>query len=255
MPKPIMTIVGFGPMGKRFARLFSQDYDVLVSSSRNVEVEIIDAGATIADDRHSAMSVSDYIFLAVPLTALPELIDEVNTYGKADAVVIDCCSARVPAEQALLRLNCRHFGMHDVRSGEYCITAEIDEGMKAFFHRHGIPITNVSPEEHDRINAIIGLGHFIGLSLGRFLSKEEKDILSGIGSGAKLMSLVNRLARNTPTTWRETQMDNLFTKDMRASFLNALHLYHKALSDGEYPFEQNSEQGAARTRTSRASKL
>ena len=58
MPKPIMTIIGFGPMGKRFACLFSQDFDVRVSSSRNVTQEAADAGVTIAANRHSSISFS-----------------------------------------------------------------------------------------------------------------------------------------------------------------------------------------------------
>ena len=237
MSKPNMTIVGFGPMGKRFTSLFSREFDVCVSSSRDVKNEVVDLGAAITNNRKSAMSESKYIFLAVPLTALPEMIEEVNTHAKTGVVVIDCCSARVPAEHSLQRLNHQHFGMHDIKSGEYCITGDIDDGMKEFFMKHNISIMLVSPEEHDRINAVIGLGHFIGLSLGHFLSQEEKDILSGIGSGSKLMSLVNGLSGNTPTTWRETQIDNQFTKNMRKSLLDALSQYHKALSDGEYPFK------------------
>lgn len=241
MSKPIMNIVGFGPMGKRFTRLFSKDFDVRVSSSRNVKNEIVDLGATMANSRHEAMSDSKYIFLAVPLKALPKMIEKVNTHAKAGVVVIDCCSARVPAEQALQNLNHQHFGIHDVKSGEYCITGHIDDDMTEFFMKHNIPIVHVSPEEHDRVNAVIGIGHFLGLSLGCFLSQEEKDILSGIGSGSRLMSLVDGLSGNTPTTWRETQIDNQFTKKVRTSLLNALSQYHKALSDGEYPFKQNSE--------------
>jgi prephenate dehydrogenase len=246
MPKLIMAIVGFGPMGRRFTRLFAQEFDVRVTSSRDVEHEVVDLGGVIANDRCSIISSSDYIVLAVPLTALPELIDEVNIHAKADAVVMDCCSARVPAEQALQVLNHQHFGLHDVRSGEYCVTGEIDEVMVSFFERHGIGIKRVSAEEHDRLNAVVGLGHFIGLSMGRFLCEGQKDILSGIGSGAKLMSLVNGLARNTPTTWRETQIDNQYTRDLRESFLDALMHYHEVLSSGEYPFGRDSEPSSVR---------
>ena len=236
MPKPAMTIIGYGPMGKRFTDLFSEDYYVIVSSSRNVEEEIITSGAVVTNDRPMSISKSDYIFLAVPLNALSLLIEEINTHKKNDAIVIDCCSARVPAEKTLAHLKCQHFGMHDVKSGEYCITGKIDAGMQEFFNKKNISINILSPEEHDRLNAVVGIGHFIGLSIGKFLTKEEKEILSGTGSGLKLMSLVNHLERNTPTTWHETQMDNEFTKYMRESFIKAVGDYHKLLSEGEYPF-------------------
>ncbi|MCX5772436.1 MAG: prephenate dehydrogenase/arogenate dehydrogenase family protein [Candidatus Hydrogenedentes bacterium] len=237
MSKPIMTIVGFGPMGKRFAHLFSSDMDVRVSSSRNVADEVASVGAVSIGDRGSALASSDYIFLAVPLKALPDLIEEVNAVSRAGVVVIDCCSARVSAEKLLSRLDRRHFGIHDVIKGEYCITGDINEEMTQFFCHHGIKIQCMTAEEHDRINAVIGLGHFIGLSLGQFLGDDEKAILSGMGSGSKVIALANHFAGTSPTTWRETQVDNTFTRKKREDFIRALIQYHDALSNGEYPFE------------------
>ena len=114
--------------------------------------------------------------------------------------------------------------------------------MTEFFHRRGISINCMSPEEHDRINAVIGLGHFVGLSLGQFLRDDEKDILAGIGSGSKVMALVNYLVGNRPTTWRETQIDNQYSKERRAELIKALIQYHDSLSNGEYPFGHGSEQ-------------
>jgi prephenate dehydrogenase len=236
MSKPIMTIVGFGPMGKRFARLFSSDLDVRVISSRDVKEEVAEFGATVAHDRDSALASSDYIFLAVPLEALPELIAEVNVSSKDNAVIMDCCSARVPAERFLSSLDRRHFGMHDVKSGEVCITGDINHEMRALFDRYGMKAIQMSPEEHDRLNAVVGLGHFVGLSLGSFLGEQDKEILAGVGSGEKVMALVSHLAGNSPTTWRETQIDNQFTKERRAELINALTRYHDSLSEGEYPF-------------------
>lgn len=236
MLKAKMTIIGYGPMGKRFTNLFSNDFDVYVSSSRKVEDEVTSVGATIVDDRSVAIAQSDYIFLAIPIKALPELIEKINTHAQPDAVVMDCCSARVPAEEYLKRLNCNHFGLHDIKIGEFCITNTIDENMRHFFNNKNIPIIEMSPEEHDRINAVIGIGHFVGLALGKFLSSEDKDLLSKTGSGKKLVALINHLDGNTPTTWQETQMDNQFTKDMREALIQSLNKYHMVLSKGEYPF-------------------
>ncbi|THB74196.1 MAG: hypothetical protein D6B25_13980 [Desulfobulbaceae bacterium] len=236
MAQPIMSIVGFGPMGKLFTHLFSQDFSVYVSSSRPVKNEVASLGAVLVSDRQKIMSKAKYIFLAIPLKALPELIEEVNVHASADVVVIDCCSARIPAEQALENLHRQHFGMHDVKNGEYCITGTIDDGMADFFLKNDIPIVPTTAEEHDRINSIIGLGHFIALSLECFLSVEEKELLSGNRSGSTLLSLANRMALNSSTTWRETQIDNQFTKHQRELFLNAMNRYHQALSDGKYPF-------------------
>lgn len=236
MTKPIMTMVGFGPMGKRFTRLFADEFDVRVCSSRDVDTEVKKLKATVALNRATALASSDYIFLSIPISALGKLVEQINVSSKKKAIVIDCCSARVKAELILSSLRQQHFGMHDIMSGEYCITGDLNEEMKDFFFRHNIPIHIMTPEEHDRINAVIGLGHFVGLSLGKLLSLNEKKILSGIGSGTKVMALVNHLENNSPATWRETQIDNQFTREKRAAFIEALAQYHEALSRGDYPF-------------------
>jgi prephenate dehydrogenase len=134
--------------------------------------------------------------------------------------------------------------MHDIKKDEYCITGEINDEMTEFFHRCNISINCMSPEERDRINAVIGLGHFVGLSLGDFLSDNEKDILADIGSGSKVMALVSHFVGNSPTTWHETQVHNQFTKERRAELIKALIQYHDSLSNGEYPFGYGSEQDA-----------
>jgi prephenate dehydrogenase len=226
-------------MGKKFARLFSSEMEVRVSSSRDVAAEAAAIGAAVVSDRAAALASSDYIFLAVPLNALPGLIEEANAVSKTSVVVIDCCSARVPAEQAFSRLNRRHFGIHNVAKGEYCITGGINEEMIRFFRLHGIGIRCMAGDEHDRTNAVIGLAHFIGLSLGQFLGKDERDILSGMGSGAKAVALADHFAGTSSTTWRETQIDNPFTSRRRNEFIEALVQYHKALCNGEYPFQQS----------------
>ncbi len=241
MTQLTMTIVGFGTMGKRFTQLFAEDFDVRVCSSRDVANEAKELKATMVQNRATSFASSDYIFLSVPLDALNALVERINVNCKDHTIVIDCCSVRVRAEQALSGLRQPHFGVHEIISGEYCVTGDINNEMKNFFSNHNIPIQIMTPEEHDRINAIIGLGHFVGLSLGKFLSSKEKNILSGIGSGSKLINLINHLADNSPTTWRETQIDNQFTKEKRGTFINALSHYHEALSRSEYPFFNNCD--------------
>ena len=245
MNKPTMTVIGFGRMGKKFTDLFSREFDVRVASTRDVREEILRVGGTRAEDRSRSIAESDYVFLAVPVTALSALVEELNARDLRDVVVIDCCSARMRAEQELARLNYRHFGLHDLRRGEYCITGDIDERMRDFFARRNVPLRQVSPEEHDRLNAIIGLGHFIGLVLGEMLGEEEKEVLAGVRSGSWLVGLMKHLEGNSYTTWRETQLDNPLTAEQRARLIAAYREYDGALRSGAFPFKPTSEPAAA----------
>jgi hypothetical protein len=149
---------------------------IIVSSSGNVEEDVITLSAVITSDRPMSISKSDYIFLAVPLNALSVLIDEINIHKKPNAIVIDCCSARVPSEKTLARLNCQHFGMHDVKSREYCITGKIDAGMKDFFKKN-ISINIVSPEEHDHIKTAIGIGFYCSFHWQIFNKRRKRNFI------------------------------------------------------------------------------
>lgn len=224
-----MTVIGFGKMGKRFTRLFSNSFEVHVSSSRDVSIEVNEMGVKVCSDREQCLADSNYIFLAVPISALSELVDEINSIASDHVIVIDCCSARVPSEQVLSKLKPQHFGIHDIKQGEFYVTGEMNAEMEHFFSDQQITIQQSTPEKHDCLNAIIGLGHFIGLSLGQFLSETDREVLSGMGSGSKLLSFIDHFVGNSPTTWRETQIDNLFTKKQRTEFIQALSKYNQNL--------------------------
>jgi len=236
MQKLSMTVIGFGPMGKRFTKLFSNDFEVIVSSSRKVSIEVEKLGAKQTNDRQESISKSDFVFLAVPINALSPLVFEINKFSKENTIIIDCCSARILAEKELQKLQRNHFGLHDIKKGEYCVIGNIDTRIESFFRRNEIGIREVSAEEHDQLNAIIGLGHFIGLTIGKHLSQNQLEVLGGIGSGSLLVELSNGLKGNSQTTWEETQIDNPYTKILRKELISAFQKYDKSLEKGIFPY-------------------
>ena len=104
MSKPIMTVVGFGPMGKRFTRLFSSDISARVSSSRNVGEEVAEIGVTIVADRGHFLASSDYIFLSVrglsPFLTFFTESDSGCTYGTSITNRISRCM--VPCHEDMI---------------------------------------------------------------------------------------------------------------------------------------------------------
>ncbi len=88
----------------------------------------------------------------------------------------------------------------------------------------------MSPEEHDKINAGIGIGYFIALVLDKELTDDEKSILSEVSSGKKLITLLEQVTSNRPSTYRETQGDNPFMDKNRKRISRALEIYHERLT-------------------------
>ncbi len=234
--KQTMTIVGFGRMGKRFTKLFALHLAVTVYSSRNISHEVGRLNATYNPSFEESISLSKYILLAVPINVLDTFIERLNKVIDEKSIVIDCCSARISAEEKLSKLKCKHFGIHDIKSNEFCIIGDAEEEIIDILKSQDIGIRVITAEEHDRLNSIIGLGHFVGLSLDSLLTEDEKEVLSGIGSGSLLIQLMDRLRANSSTTWKETQIDNPFTKARRESLIKTLVEYDKKLSQGEFPF-------------------
>ena len=231
-----MTIIGFGRMGERFTKLFAPHLTVTVYSSRNVSHEVGKLNATYNPNFEESISLSKYIFLTVPINVLDPFIERLNKVVNEESVIIDCCSARILAEEKLSKLKCRHFGIHDIKSNEFCIIGDADQEIIDILKSQDIGISVITAEEHDKLNSIIGLGHFVGLSLDSLLTKDEKEVLGGIGSGSLLIQLMDRLRANSPTTWKETQIDNPFTKTRRESLIKPLVEFDKKLSQGKFPF-------------------
>ncbi|MEE9442644.1 MAG: prephenate dehydrogenase/arogenate dehydrogenase family protein [candidate division Zixibacteria bacterium] len=230
--KSKLIIIGFGKMGKHYAKLFSNAFEVGVISTCNIREEVEQTGARLIDNFETAISSADYLLLSVPINALGNVITKINKYVRPDTIAIDVCSARVAAEKELSRLKCKHFGLH----GDIVIGTP-DEKIIDFLSRGNNEFIYMSPEEHDKHNSIYGLVHFIGLALDDFLTEENKSALAKSPAGMFILNLVAHIKDNSPATYWETQMLNMITGEKRKEFIKALQNYDKLLGEGKSPFE------------------
>ena len=92
-----MTVIGFGVIGKSYTKLFAQDFRVGIFSSRDITAKAQELGANQVHDFEEAVSASDYVFSAVPLASLGEVVERINHCVRAEAFVFDACSAKVAA--------------------------------------------------------------------------------------------------------------------------------------------------------------
>ncbi|UCG61565.1 MAG: hypothetical protein JSV52_14830 [Candidatus Zixiibacteriota bacterium] len=228
---PKMTIIGFGVMGKKYAGLFSKVLDVTVVSSRNVRIEVENMGASYCADLTTAIGQAGYILICAPLDALDGIISSINEHSHPECVVIDICSARVAAHEKLAALKRRHFGLHG-----NIITGEPDERMLEYLSQTGLYPTRMTPTEHDQLNSIIGLVHFVGLVLNKHFGSDDRKILAQSPAASHVLRLMDHLRSNSPATYKETQIDNGYTGRRRNDLIRAMAECDRKLNAGEFPF-------------------
>jgi len=223
-----MTIVGFGRMGRKFAEIFTSNFDVQVISSRDVKNDVEKLGAKLVQDYEEAIARSDYIFVAVPIYALDKVVERINQFVKPDTTAIDICSAKVAAEEKLSRLKCKHFGIHN-----NAIIGSPDSAIIEYLNNKGYDLQAMTAEEHDKQNSVIGLAHFIGMVLNSYLGSEERATLRKSKAGTFLLQLIEHLRANSPVTYWETQTQNPHMARYRAELLKAFQEYDDRLSKGQ----------------------
>lgn len=229
-----MTIIGFGKIGKRYTAVFAKGFDVCVSSSRDVVEQTNESGACQVTDFQEAIASSDYIFLAVPIHALDSVISMVNKYVNPNAWAFDMCSARIEAGTKMDLLNCRWFGLH----AGYVIGDASDE-ILSYLSEKGNIFVPATAEEHDKQNSIVALIQFIGMAMDSLLSESERQFLKKESpASTNLLKLIDHLKANSPDTYRESQIQNKFTKHQRHRLLEVFREYSDLLDQGYFPFEE-----------------
>ena len=87
-----VAIIGFGRIGQLLAEILQEEFDLTI-------IEKSSEGRQRAKDAHLRTGVledieqSTYIYLAVPISHLSELLTEINPLVGPEQVVIDVCSA------------------------------------------------------------------------------------------------------------------------------------------------------------------
>lgn len=161
--KTVGIIGGTGAMGKFFAPVFARaGFDVEVSGR-----------ATIRTNRDLATD-ADIVIISVPIRETVKVIGEIAPFLSADQVLCDFTSLKVKPVAAMLATPAQVLGLHPmfgpgvpslagqtvVATPARCASPVCTEILDVF-RNEGARVTITTPEEHDRIMAVIqGLMHF-----------------------------------------------------------------------------------------------
>lgn len=227
-------IIGYGRFGQLLARILETDFRVKVYERRKGAAET-DGFETVAFEQ---LSTVDTIFLAVPISALKKVLQDLTPIVQRHQLVVDICSVKVyPA--ALMRrylsgcqLLATHplFGPDSAKAGlaglelVVCPLQISDETMqfwRNFWQSKGIKIITSSPEEHDKA-MLYSLG-FTYLA-GHLIAKMQIPELPFETKSYEKLKLVGQVvAHDSPTLLHDMLYYNPYTDELIERFRSAGH--------------------------------
>lgn len=161
-------IGGTGGMGSLFSRVFREGGHEVLVCGRSTEIT-----------KEDIARKADIVMVSVPIRDTIPVIDAISPLLSEDQILTDLTSLKTGPVQAMLRSKSRVIGLHPMFGptagtvrGQTIVATPArchDEDISLFtslFESQGARVTLTTPEEHDRIMAVIqGLTHFKAILL------------------------------------------------------------------------------------------
>ncbi|WP_342771752.1 prephenate dehydrogenase/arogenate dehydrogenase family protein, partial [Methanoculleus sp. UBA300] len=172
-------IGGTGQMGRFFAEVFrAAGWEVIVSGTR-----------TALSSREIA-ETADLVMVSVPIRATVGVIREVAPLLTEEQVFCDLTSLKVEPVRAMLTSRAEVIGLHPMFGpgaaslrGQTIVATpgrcrpETLEGLLSVFRDQGASVTLSTPEDHDRMMAVVqGLTHFGTLAKAEAIRRTGADV-------------------------------------------------------------------------------
>ena len=234
--KASIGIIGFGRFGQVIHRLFSDGFDIKVSSStyKNGDVE-----GVCFDTLERVVTTSQAIFLTVPINKTGTMGARIRPYLSPEHIVVDVCSVKEHPNHELISVldgtgatiwpTHPMFGPDSTKNGFEGLVwvsceDDLDSVKIAPFLRHirskGLTIVKMTCEAHDRMAARTqGLTHFIGRFLDELhIQPTEIDTLGY----RRLMAVREQTCNDTWELFCDLQQYNRFSRDIHQDLVDAI---------------------------------
>jgi len=172
-------IGGTGQMGRFFAEVF-----------RAAGWEVVVSGTKTALTNPDVAEMADLVMVSVPIRATVDVIREVAPLLSEEQVFCDLTSLKAEPVRAMLESRAEVIGLHPMGGpgavslrGQTIVATparcrpETLEGLLSIFRDQGAAITLSTPEDHDRMMAVIqGLTHFGTLAKAEAIRRTGADV-------------------------------------------------------------------------------
>jgi prephenate dehydrogenase len=217
-------IGGTGKMGRLFVPVFEQGGYEVVVSGRSTEITNRD----IAEQ-------CDLVIVTVPIHDTVRVIDEIAPLLSKDQLLCDFTSLKVRPVEAMLRSKAEVIGLHPMfgptvksinRQTIIVCPARANEARVAaligIFKSQGAICTIASPEEHDRIVAVVqGLTHFVTLCMAETVRRLSVDLNKTGQFESPVyqieLSLIGRLLSQDPALYADILQQNPYVPEVLAA--------------------------------------
>ena len=217
-------IGGTGRMGRLFANVFEKaGYEVLISG-RKTAVTAADIAAQC-----------DIVIVSVPIRETVKVIEAIAPLLQPGQLLCDFTSLKVKPVRAMFRSKADVIGLHPmfgptVKSISHqtiiVCPARADEArvatLVAIFEAQGAICTIATPEEHDRIVAVVqGLTHFVTLCMADTVRRLGVDLNKTGQFESPVyqieLSLVGRLLSQDPALYADILQQNPYVPEVLAA--------------------------------------
>ena len=217
-------IGGTGKMGRLFATVFEKaGYEVLVSGRKTA--------ITAADIAQQC----DIVIVSVPIRDTVKVISEIAPLMRPGQLLCDFTSLKVRPVEAMLQSGADVIGLHPMfgptvksisRQTIIVCPARADKaqvaGLVAVFEQQGAICTIATPEEHDRIVAVVqGLTHFVTLCMADTVRRLGIDLIKTGQFESPVyqieLSLVGRLLSQDPALYADILQQNPYVPEVLAA--------------------------------------
>ncbi len=217
-------IGGTGKMGTLFAGIFERaGYDVLCSG-RKTHITPEDIAKT-----------SDIVMISVPIRETIRMIERISPYLSDSQLLCDLTSLKTAPVEAMLQSRSEVIGLHPMfgpsvpsLQGQTIIvcpsrcSAATLAMLTSMFRNEGANITMSTPEEHDRIMAVVqGLTHFMTLCIAETMRRTgmNPQVTGPYMSPVYQieMGIVGRLLSQDPVLYGDMLMLNPFVPAVLAA--------------------------------------
>lgn len=229
-------IVGFGRFGQLLPKYLSAKGEVLVYTKPPCRRDFPGVRFIPLEE----VAGADWVILAVPISAIPEVVKEIKDYVQPGAVVLDVCSVKVFPCEAMIKCLpdfVEVIGTHplfgpdsvegDIRGKKIVLTPMSGwtnkyQQLKRFLTEElGLFAIETTPEDHDRnLARSQALVHFIGRGLAGLKLKPQHISTPDFESLLKMNTMVEN------DTWElffDMQKHNPFAAEYRDIFVKSIN--------------------------------
>ena len=240
-----MTIIGgTRGLGKWIAEHLKGDFNITITSRSEA------TGSKIADelnvkyshDNFEAIRDAEIVLFCVPIEHMAETIRDVAPHAKEGSLLMDVCSVKTEAAEALAKYAPEHaeilpchpmFGPRVPNLERQIIVLTPIENrsdkwfgiVKEYLVKSECEIVETTPEEHDKYMSIVqGLTHFSYITLASTIRKLNINVRKSRSFSSPVYSImldmVSRIVYQNPYLYYSIQKNNKETATARRTLIN-----------------------------------